>query len=386
MDLTDRNLWSAFLGESKANRLYTAYGMRALQEGHPEAAEIFFEISGSETVHAMEHLRALGAVSTTLENLRRVVLEERYEGQNMYPRFIERARLEGRAQAQRAFELAMRRENRHLEMFEQALQSLEKKLGVAPGPAAPQATPPAPDSSKDASSGASEISSERTRIVGLERIREVVFGMQDGIISTMTVAASVMAATGKTAPTLIAAGASALGGTLSMASGSFLGSKAEKDLHESELRKEAREIAEKPEEELAELIELYIREGFSREQAESMAGKVSQDSQLWLKTMSEKELGLSLEATQEESPLKDAGAMGISFLAGAFLSIIPYLLLSSSAAISASVAASLALLFLLGMAKGRITGTGIWRSGLEILLIGVVAALAGWLLGHLAGV
>lgn len=386
MDLTDRNLWSAFLGESKANRLYTAYGMRALQEGHPEAAEIFFEISGSETVHAMEHLRALGAVSTTLENLRRVVLEERYEGLNMYPRFIERARLEGRAQAQRAFELAMRRENRHLEMFEQALQSLEKKLGVAPGPAAPQAMPPAPDPSKAAPSGAGEISSERTRIVGLERIREVVFGMQDGIISTMTVAASVMAATGKTGPTLIAAGASALGGTLSMASGSFLGSKAEKDLHESELRKEAREIVEKPEEELAELIELYIREGFSREQAESMADKISQDSRLWLKTMSEKELGLSLEATQEESPLKDAGAMGISFLAGAFLSIIPYLLLTSSAAISASVAASLALLFLLGMAKGRVTATGIWRSGLEILLIGVVAALAGWLLGHLAGV
>ena len=73
---TNRNLWMAFVEEAKANRVYIAYAMRAVEEGHPEAAEVFWEVSGAETAHALAHLRVLGEVGATHDNLRRVIEEE----------------------------------------------------------------------------------------------------------------------------------------------------------------------------------------------------------------------------------------------------------------------------------------------------------------------
>ncbi len=67
---TKVNLQIALAGEADTNRRYTAYGIRALQEGHPEIAQLFFEAAGAETVHAYSHLMALDAIGTTLENLR----------------------------------------------------------------------------------------------------------------------------------------------------------------------------------------------------------------------------------------------------------------------------------------------------------------------------
>ncbi|MBI3548850.1 MAG: VIT1/CCC1 transporter family protein [Elusimicrobia bacterium] len=385
MDITNRNLWSAFIGEAKANRLYIAYGIKAMEEGHPEVAQVFFEIAGAETVHAIGHLKAVGAMKSTLENLRLVVQEEQYEGQEMYPRFIDQARKDKRPAAVAAFELAMSRENVHMTAFTEALRGLEGKLDRAGAlPPAPKA-PPSPSAAASAavSRADAEVSGEKARIVRLERIREIVFGMQDGVVSTMSVAASVMAATGRTAPTLAAAVATGVAGMISMAGGSLLGSQAEKELHEGELKREAIEIAEKPEEEMAELIEVYLREGFTRAQAETMARKIAENAELWLKTMAEKELGISIEATRERDPWKDAATMGASFLLGSALSALPYLVLYGRAVVIASVSFSLALLFLLGYAKGSVTRADPWKSGFQVLAIGLLAALIGYGIGRL---
>ncbi|MCB4756282.1 MAG: VIT1/CCC1 transporter family protein [Elusimicrobia bacterium] len=388
MNKTSLNLWSAFIGEAKANRTYIAYGVKALEEGHPEVAQIFFEIAGAETIHAIQHLKAAGAVKSTLENLRQVVEEEQYESKDMYPRFIKAAQEENRPDAVASFELAGEREGHHMKMFTEALAGLEKKIGVhgkkaAPVPE-PVGTPPLSEESKAVKDGVDgELKNEKKRIIKLERIREIVFGMQDGIVSTAAVAASVMASTRRVGPTLVAAFASGLAGMISMSAGSFLGSKAQRDLHLGEIKKEALEIKEKPEEELAELIEIYRQEGLSREQAEKMALKLSEDKDLFLRTLAEKELGISVESTEERAPWKDAIAMGIAFIIGSILAVLPYMLFGPGQSIPVSMVTTVAYLLLLGMIKGRVTKSNVLISSLEVAGIGLAAALIGYALGRL---
>ena len=81
-----------------------------------------------------------------------------------------------------------------------------------------------------------------------------------------------------------------------MGTGSYLSSKAEKELHLAEIEREALEIDAKPEEEMAELIEIYRHEGLTLEEAERLAERVASDRGLWLKTLAEKELGLSTDS------------------------------------------------------------------------------------------
>src|SRR3989442_13446134 len=90
---------SPLRGDPRRNRRYTAYGIRALHEGHPEIAQLFLEAAGAETVHAYSHLVALDAIGTTAENLRRAAKGETGEIEQMYPRMIAEAEAEG---AQRA--------------------------------------------------------------------------------------------------------------------------------------------------------------------------------------------------------------------------------------------------------------------------------------------
>ncbi|HEY4863371.1 MAG TPA: ferritin family protein, partial [Xanthobacteraceae bacterium] len=115
---TDLNLWLAFVDEAKTHRLYAAYAIQAMGEGHLEAAEAFMEAAGAEIVHAMTHLKTLGAVKSTAENLRSVVQEEAVESEQTYPRYIAEARAEGRADAVRSFELALARERQHIALFQ----------------------------------------------------------------------------------------------------------------------------------------------------------------------------------------------------------------------------------------------------------------------------
>src|ERR1700730_8201420 len=121
---TDLNLWLAFVDEAKTHRLYAAYAIQAMGGGHLEAAEAFMEAAGAEIVHAMTHLKTLGAVKSTAENLRSVVQEEAGESEQTYPRYIAEAGAEGRADAVRSFELALARERQHIALFQAALDAL----------------------------------------------------------------------------------------------------------------------------------------------------------------------------------------------------------------------------------------------------------------------
>jgi predicted membrane protein (TIGR00267 family) len=385
MDKTTRNLWVAFLEEAKANRVYTAFGLRAMEENHPEIAQLFLEVAGAETAHAISHLKVVGQVKSTLENLRFVVESEQFETGRVYPKMIQEALDEGRKDAAETFRLAMNREHYHLGLFTEALKEFERKSG------APSRTEAAL-SSKAKTEGpvaarpeirnnpsVPEVKEEKGRIATLERIREVVFGMQDGLVSTVAVAASVMAATAHRPIVFIAGLTTAMAGTIAMGTGSYLASKAEKDLHSAEIEKEARELATNPDEEMAELIELYLQEGLTMEESERLADRVASDRKLWLKTLTEKELGLTPEDLA--SPTKDAFTMGISFMLGAIVPLIPYIFLRTMAVIGASIAVTVATLFVVGLAKARVTGKHPLRAGFEVMIIGTASGLLGYLIG-----
>lgn len=379
---TERNLWTAFLEEAKANRLYTAYALKALEEGHPEVAQAFLEAAGAETVHALGHLRALGDMKSTLENLRTVIEEEGREGEVMYPALIRQALAEGREDAAESFRLALEGERRHQLIFSQALAALEQKLGLTSSPQATPAdsgagAPAAPPQAGEPSTA--EVFTEKGRIAAVTRIREVIFGMQDGLLTTATLGAAVAGATGESRTVVIAGLAGALGGMLSMSAGSFLGSRAEQQVQQAELQREAREIERKPAEEMAELIAIYRREGLSHHEATALAERIASDRKLWLRTLAEKELGLSPEVLTE--PVKDAAAMGSSYIMGGILPLIPYFLLEGVTAVVTSVAIALTALMGMGLVKARLVQRNPLLSALEITAIGSVVAAAGYFMG-----
>lgn len=396
MTKTEKNLWSAIVGEALAYLKYNAYAHRALEEGLPEIAQVFQEVAGAETIHGLNHLRVSGDIKSTLENLRTVTEGESKEFSTMYPRMIRDAQDEGRKDAADSFSLAMERERHHLEVFTQALDQLEARRTVAVAPPSPatettaeavedtlgreraEFAPVAANDLDTFVNAAIELDRERWRVASLGRIREVVFGAQDGILSTVALVTSVAVALDSQTAVLVA-GLAAAAGTISMATGAYLGSRAEQDVQRAEIAREAQEIEEKPAEELAELVVIYQREGRSFEEARRMADEIAEDKELWLRTLVEKELGISPDETS--NPMKDAAAMGLSFLLAASVPIIPHILLTGTAAISVSVAGALVALFVLGSLKGRLVQKSPILQGLEILGIGAVSAAIGFALG-----
>ncbi len=129
MDKTRENLWAAFAGESQANRRYLAFAAKADQEGYPQVARLFRAAAEAETIHAHNHLKALGAVKSTVENLKEAVAGETAEFREMYPAMIATAKAEGHKEAERTFVYANEVEKIHAALFQKALDNpAEKKL------------------------------------------------------------------------------------------------------------------------------------------------------------------------------------------------------------------------------------------------------------------
>jgi rubrerythrin len=124
MSNTEQNLLEAFAGESQANRKYLAFAKQADKEGHPQVARLFRAAAEAETVHAHAHLRALGGIRSTEENLREAVGGETHEFKEMYPGMIETAQAEGNKAAERSFRYANEVEKIHAGLYQKALDSL----------------------------------------------------------------------------------------------------------------------------------------------------------------------------------------------------------------------------------------------------------------------
>jgi rubrerythrin len=125
MGNTEENLKAAFAGESQANRRYLFFADKAEREGHPQIAKLFRAVAEAETVHAYNHLRTLGEIKSTKENLKAAISGEHYEFTQMYPGFIEQAKAENNKPAENSFTWANQVEEIHHTLYQKALEALE---------------------------------------------------------------------------------------------------------------------------------------------------------------------------------------------------------------------------------------------------------------------
>lgn len=129
MTRTEQNLMDAFAGESQANRKYLAFAKQADKEGLPQVARLFRAAAEAETIHAHAHLRTLGKIKDTAENLKEAIAGETYEFKKMYPAMIAAAQEESNKAGERSLSYANEVEKVHAALYEKALEkmgSLEK--------------------------------------------------------------------------------------------------------------------------------------------------------------------------------------------------------------------------------------------------------------------
>jgi len=127
---TQDNLQDAFAGESQANRKYLAFAKKAEDEGFNQAAKLFRAAAAAETVHALKHLKVMGGIKSTKENIQEAIEGETHEYTKMYPQMILEAEQEGNKQALQSFDLANKVESIHAGLYQKAFDNLGNNESV----------------------------------------------------------------------------------------------------------------------------------------------------------------------------------------------------------------------------------------------------------------
>jgi len=219
------------------------------------------------------------------------------------------------------------------------------------------------------------------------QIRQVVFGVEDGLISTLGVLTGIASGTNDRAVIILSGIVVVLVEALSMGAGTFLSSRSEKQAKQKLLREELEEIRKNPDAERRELISFYKQRGYNDDEIEKMVNHVMKDERLLLEEMAHKEYGIVLE--KYENSLKNSVYMFFSYIVGGIVPVIPYFFFSVGMGIIFSVVFACLSLFFLGFYKGGLTKVPKIKSGLEMLgvasAVAIIAYLIGSGVGHVIG-
>lgn len=221
---------------------------------------------------------------------------------------------------------------------------------------------------------------QESRIISV--LREIVFGAEDGMVSTLGALTGIAAGTNSRFAVLLAGFVIVIVESISMSVGTYLSGKSEREVDARKLHEERIELRELPHEEREELEEMYRRDGWPADLAGSMALTASKDNALFLREMAYRELKLSVEPSG--SPARGALYMFFSYMVGGAVPLLPYVLLPIDRGVYASVVITFAGLFILGALTTKFTKRAWWKAGFEMLALASVAALAGSLIGQLA--
>ncbi len=223
------------------------------------------------------------------------------------------------------------------------------------------------------------IQQKRQVIESRSRIREFVFGIQDGLISTVGLLAGVQSAMENNLVVIITGLTAMFSGAISMATGSYLSSGAQKDIFDKELA-DAEKLADREPYIAAEgLLKSLGEEGLSKEQSYRMVKVLLAERNVFMRTFQEKVFGLG--SAEINQPFKAALVMGLSFIVGAIIPILPYFALTGAGALYLSVLLSALTLFVVGAFKGHLAGQSLAISGGKFFIIAVSAAALGYLIG-----
>jgi predicted membrane protein (TIGR00267 family) len=213
-------------------------------------------------------------------------------------------------------------------------------------------------------------------------VRDMIFGANDGLVSTLAFVAGVVGAITNPSIVLLSGVAELFAGTISMAVGSYQSSKSELEVLERESRRKKAKKGKTLEEEREELVKFYEAEGFKREEAESIVDRIAKEKELPLQATTIKQLGLAPE--ELGNPVKAGVLCGVSFGLAALVPILPFVLpIDIWEALIASVIGTVATLFGVGAMKTVFSRRNWVRSGLEMMGIGASAAAITYVIGTL---
>lgn len=215
-------------------------------------------------------------------------------------------------------------------------------------------------------------------------ISDVVLGGQDGLVNVLGVILGVAAATNSTRIVLVAGLAAAMAESVSMAAVAYTATKADAAVYESEHARELRHIETVPRLEKDEIREIYKKKGFDGELLEKVVETITSNKDVWVAVMMAEEHNLA--KVEKGHAVRSAFIVGVSAIVGSLIPLAPFLVVSITQAMWASVLIAAATLFFAGVYKAHVTTGSWWRSGLELSAIGMAAALVGYVVGALLGV
>ena len=213
------------------------------------------------------------------------------------------------------------------------------------------------------------------------RLSDVILGGQDGLVSILGLLLGLSAATRSTKIVVAGGLATIIAETLSMAAVAYTSKMADRDHYAAERSREVREVKVMPDIERQEVVDIYKAKGFSGKLLDDIVKHITSDHELWINTMMKEELNL-LPVIKKDVYIYSA-IVGLSTLVGALLPLIPYFFLPVHPALITSLVVSAVILAVVGIYKARATLGNPLKSSLQMVLIGMGAAIAGYLIGLL---
>jgi VIT1/CCC1 family predicted Fe2+/Mn2+ transporter len=215
-------------------------------------------------------------------------------------------------------------------------------------------------------------------------LRNVVYGFNDGLTANFGLVAGVIGATAAQQHhmVIVAGVAGLIADALSMGSSGFLAAKSEQEVYAHEIAMERDEIALMPEVERDELALIYEAKGLDAAEARSLATRVMADPERMLGEKVQEELGISGAAM---SPFREGWLTGVATAVGALIPVFPFFVSSGATAILLAFVTSMLSHFLVGAARSIFTGRGVFRSGLDMFVVGLGVALVGYFVGEWVG-
>lgn len=213
-------------------------------------------------------------------------------------------------------------------------------------------------------------------------LRDFILGWQDGMVNVLGLILGVASATQSTKLIIISGLAAAFAEAISMSAVAYTSTKAEVDFYNSEYEREMKEIRQTPQMEKEEIRDIYSKKGFRGRLLEAIVKKITSDKKVWAETMMQEELKLS---PVHDNPKNAAAVVLVASLIAPMIPLIPFLLFPIFNAIIYAFLLSVITLFVTGAMEARLT-IGNWtRRGMEMVLVGTVAAILGYVIGKLLG-
>jgi VIT1/CCC1 family predicted Fe2+/Mn2+ transporter len=212
--------------------------------------------------------------------------------------------------------------------------------------------------------------------------KEFILGGQDGLVNVLGVLLGVAIGTGDIKAVIVAGLAATFAESVSMGAVTYTSTKAATDYYESQEEKEKFEMKTVPQIEKKEIYDIYYKKGFRGKLLSQITDHIVSDKKRWLDTMMKEELGLSKERT---GPVKAAIVVFLAAMIGSFIPLLAFFFTSIKSAIPISLIVSAIALFITGALEGKLT-VGNWvKKGIQLMVIGMLAALIGFAVGKFAG-